>query len=707
MKIGVLLPYKENFSKDSAGAVSIFVNDTNRLSSFKNNIKVFGSTRSKKNLKNYTNIILKKNFLLSTSSQYLKNFTNIIQNEQIDILEIHNRPHYINYLDKFLDCKKILYFHNDPLKMQGSISVKDRVNLLKKTDKIIFNSYWSKSRFLIGLSGTDQFRNINVIHQSTSKTKIDFNKKKKIISFVGKLNSSKGYDIFGKTILKILDKYNDWSSIVIGDEPREKFSFKHDRLHQLGFRNNSYVLRKLKNVSISVVPSKWDEPFGRSSLEAASRGCALIISNTGGLNETTQNALILNKITVNNLFKKIELLIKDKKLRNQLQKKAYINFKLTDKYSSKLIDEARNSLIKKKINVNHNNTKNLKILHITNFNERFDGRLHYNTGKRLNNGFIRLGHNVFNISDRDILSNYKKLSDPKGIGTLNDKIINSFNNFNPDLIVMGHADRVSTETLDFLKNKKKNLKIAQWFLDPISKFGPDYNNNKKRLLKFQNFTEANFITTDPKSIDFKNNNSFFIPNPADKSFETLENYKINPENDVFFAMSHGVHRGVLKKGKFDDREIILKKLINENKDIKFDFYGLDNKQPIWGDNFKSILSNSKMGLNLSRGKPVKYYSSDRLAQLMGNGLLTLIDEKTFYSDFFTKNEIITYKNYNDLVEKINKYKRNDKERKLIARNGKKKYLKYFNSSLVAKYILNKTLGIRNKDNFLWEQLQGK
>jgi len=702
MKIAILLPYKENFSKDLAGAVSIFVNNTNRLSLFRNNIGVFGSTTSKKRLKNYTNIGLKKNILKSTTSQYLNNFTNIIRNKQIDILEIHNRPHYINYLDKFLDCKKILYFHNDPLKMQGSISVKDRVNLLKKTDKIIFNSYWSKSRFLIGLSGIDQFRNINVIHQSTSKTKIDFNKKKKIISFVGKLNSSKGYDIFGKTILKILDKYNDWSSIVIGDEPREKFSFKHDRLHQLGFRNNSYVLRKLKNVSISVVPSKWDEPFGRSSLEAASRGCALIISNTGGLNETTQNALILNKITVNNLFKKIELLIKDKKLRNQLQKKAYINFKLTNKYSSKLIDEARNSLIKKKINVNHNNTKNLKILHITNFNERFDGRLHYNTGKRLNNGFIRLGHNVFNISDRDILSNYKKFSDLKGIKTLNNKIINSFNNFNPDLIVMGHADNVSGETLDFLRNKKKSLKIAQWFLDPISKFGPDYKNNKSRLLKFENFTDANFITTDPKSIDFKYGNAFFIPNPADKSFETLENYRFNPENDVFFAMSHGVHRGILKKGKYDDREKILKRLMNENKDIKFDFYGLDKRQPIWGDDFKSILSNSKMGLNLSRGKPIKYYSSDRLAQLMGNGLLTLIDEKTFYSDFFSKKEIITYKNYNDLVEKINKYKRNNEERKLIARNGKKKYLKYFNSSIVAKYILNKTLGIKNKDKFLWD-----
>ena len=46
-------------------------------------------------------------------------------------------------------------------------------------------------------------------------------------------------------------------------------------------------------------------------------------------------------------------------------------------------------------------------MHITNFNERFDGRLHYNTGRRLNNGFIRNGHNVLSISDRDIIHNNK------------------------------------------------------------------------------------------------------------------------------------------------------------------------------------------------------------------------------------------------------------------------------------------------------------
>ena len=42
------------------------------------------------------------------------------------------------------------------------------------------------------------------------------------------------------------------------------------------------------------------------------------------------------------------------------------------------------------------------------------------------------------------------------------------------------------------------------------------------------------------------------------------------------------------------------------------------------------------GFKPKQRKPVKYYSSDRIAQLMGNGLLTFIHEKTCFSDFLTK-----------------------------------------------------------------------
>ena len=74
--------------------------------------------------------------------------------------------------------------------MHGSTTIKERLKLIDNTDKIIFNSNWSKSRFLIDLPQNLYHDNILVVHQSTSKTSVNFKNKKKI-SFVGKLNESK------------------------------------------------------------------------------------------------------------------------------------------------------------------------------------------------------------------------------------------------------------------------------------------------------------------------------------------------------------------------------------------------------------------------------------------------------------------------------------------------------------------------------------
>ena len=86
---------------------------------------------------------------------------------------------------------------------------------------------------------------------------------------------------------------------------------------------------------------------------------------------------------------------------------------------------------------------------------------------------------------------------------------------------------------------------------------------------------------------------------------------------------------------------------------------------------------------------------------MGNGLLTFINHKTFYSDFFNRKEIVTYKNLSDLSYLLQKYKRDDKERRLIAKNGKKKYMKYFNSNLVCQYMIEKTFEIKLSKEYLW------
>ena len=705
MKISILLPYKENFSPNYAGAVSLFVKDMTRQSKYRNTISVFGNTSYKKKLlNNYINLNLNKKFYQSSSKLYVESFLYYEKKRRSDVIEVHNRPNYIKFLKDNSKSKIILYFHNDPLTMNGSKTIKERVDLLKNLDHIIFNSEWSKERFFIGLDKKDLgLDKISVVYQSAPRTKINFNNKKKIISFIGKLNSAKGYDLFGNAIIKTLDKYNDWKAIVIGDEPREKLFFKHKNLNVIGFKNNDYILNFLKKVSISVVCSRWNEPFGRTSLEAASRGAAVIISNRGGLPETTKNALVLDSLTVNSLCKSIEKLIQNKKLLLKLQKQNYLNFKYDHKFISNLIDKIRNNLIPSFVKkIFFLQPTQLKIIHITNFNERYDGRLHYNTGRRINNGFIRLGHNVLTISDRDIISKGKSIGDFKGHKILQKKILESFTNFNPDIVVLGHADAVSTETLKLLKLKKNNLKLTQWFLDPVSKFGPDFVKNKNRILDKHKYLDTTFLTSDPKSISFEVNNSFFMPNPCDRSFEILKNYENKCENDIFFAMSHGVHRGELKKGKIDDRESFINKLLNKGKDIKYDIYGMNNVQPIWGDEFIKKISNSYMGLNLSRGKPMKYYSSDRIAQLLGNGLLTFVDERTCFDDFIDKNYMVFYKNLEDLNYKIHKYKKDKFSRVKIAKNGKKYYLKYFNSTVIAEYILSKTLNFKPSNKFIWE-----
>ena len=625
MKISILLPYKENFSPNYAGAVSLFVKDTSQYSKYKNDIFVFGNMNFKKAFsKNYININLQKKILQSTSKNYVKSFLEEEKKINSDIIEIHNRPNYIRLLKDIKNKKIILYFHNDPLTMNGSKSVEDRLFLLNSIDKILFNSKWSQKRFFINIENEDLLKQkTSVCYQSTSRVKIDFKKKKNLISFVGKLNKAKGYDLFGNAIVRILDKNKNWKAIVIGDEPREKINFNHKNLIIRGFSSHNYVLKKLEEVSISVVCSKWDEPFGRTSLEAASRGSAVIISNKGGLPETSESAIKLEDLSSNEIFNKIQKLIDDKNylLKNQISN--FKTFKFDHKYISSLIDDIRIQFENiKSFSIKKDQV--LKIMHITNFNERFNGRLHYNTGRRLNNGFIRLGHNVLTMSDRDILHNNKSIKDLKGFNNLQKKILDTYENFKPDLIVLGHADRVSALTLEKLKELDKNLHITQWFLDPLSKFGPDHENNTKRILDKKDFLNTTFLTTDPKSLSINIPNSYFIPNPCDSSFEILENYKKDCSFDVFFAMSHGVHRGQLKKGKNDDREKFINKLINKNKDIKFDVYGMNNVQPIWGDQFIKKISNSFMGLNLSRGKPIKYYSSDRIAQILIKGLKTIV-----------------------------------------------------------------------------------
>ena len=69
--------------------------------------------------------------------------------------------------------------------MEGSKSIDDRKFLLKTCYKIIFNSNWSKKRFLEGLE--NKFVNSNklvVFYQSASKGNLALTKKKKKMDYL-------------------------------------------------------------------------------------------------------------------------------------------------------------------------------------------------------------------------------------------------------------------------------------------------------------------------------------------------------------------------------------------------------------------------------------------------------------------------------------------------------------------------------------------
>ncbi len=697
MKIATILPYKENYTYSKAQAAAIWVSDFFKHSRYKKNNFIYGNTKAKDYLtKNYKNIRINniKSKFSSTTKEYCKNIVRKIIDKNYDIIEIHNRPIIFNLLKKELDSKFILYFHNDPLSMNGSKSKKERLNLLVNLDKIIFVSKWVQDRFFIGLD-KKLSNKTEIVYPSIHKSKKILKKQNRII-FVGKLNFSKGYDIFKEAIINILDEFNNWKAYSIGDEERERPKISHKNHHELGFLKHKDVLDFLSKSEIAVVPSRWEEPFGRTALESSSRACATIISDRGGLPETTDHRIMLNKINSKELYKEIKKLIINKKLRRKIQTNGFKNIKHLSKNNSELIDNIRLNLIQD-FSLNYLRNK-LRIINIYNTGQKNFHRLYnISLGKKFTNGFIRNGHDVLEISDRDFLRQNRLFFQPKNANKFQDYLLKTAKNYNPDFIFFGHTQNIERNTIEEFKNINKKLIISQWNEDPVMKSLNYSKQNIKNIKNYADLVDHNFITTDPSVLkSHKINNLHFFFVPVDKNIECFNVSKKKPTKDLFYAMSHGVNRATLKKGKNDSRIHFLNNLIKKIDNINYDFYGFQNKEPIWGNDFYKALINSKMGLNLSRGLPTKYYSSNRIASLMGNGLLTFVDKKTQLDDMFTNDEIIMYNSIDDLTDKINFYKKNDKLRKKIASAGRTKYFKLFNELKTTKYILLKSLGTDTK-----------
>ena len=335
---------------------------------------------------------------------------------------------------------------------------------------------------------------------------------------------------------------------------------------------------------------------------------------------------------------------------------------------------------------------------MANFGERTDHRLfNLSISHKLTNGLVRNGHDVINFDYRNF--NNKIIN----FRNLDEKILDIIENYRPDMLLLGHNNDLLRKTLQIAQTKYQ-CKIALWYEDHLMKGDPYYLKNLSLIEKNHDLIDQFFVTTSPDILktNIKSEKLNFLPIPVDPNIENGHFYESNKTSDLFFALSHGVNYGKLKN-KFDDRSIFISKILDEaNNDINFNILGLYNEQPKWNHRFNSQLMLAKTALNLSRGGPSKYSSSNRIASIMGNGILPFIHKDVMYQDFFDNDEIVTYENSTDLVEKLSLIK--DDKKKLIKRskNAKKRYFDIFSNHIVANFIIHKTFNIKKNYKYIWD-----
>ena len=687
LKHAIILPLKESFTIKKSGAVSIWVNDYLSKTKYKKEIITICSENAEKNDKYLTKQKLFKIKIRSnirTNYNYIREASKVLAKNKIRSAEIHNRPEYALYLKRIIPNINInLIFHNDPNLIRGSSSPKEKLLLLEKCSNIIFVSSYLKNIFFKNINTSHQ-NNIHVIFNSVEKQK-KFPNKKKVIVFSGKLNKSKGYPIFLDACKNILNKNKDWKVEVYGNEPRESYPFIHKRFKLTNWVSHKKMLQIYNYSSISVVNPTWNEPFGRTAMESASRGNAVITSKSGGLEETFKNNLVLNKNNSIILEKTIQKLINNKKLLKKIQKQNFLNpLRLRNKSVMAL-----DSLIFNQIDYISFRCSKYKILHISTFGEKIDHRtFNLSISNKITKGLIRNNNDVINFDYRE---RPKKLFE-----NLDQKILNIHKNYKPDLILFGHNNILQRSSLIELK---KHSKLALWFEDHLVKGDPAYKKNLNLIENNHDLIDNYFVTTAPEKIKtkIKKNKLSFLPVPVDPNIEEFNFFSTNKDRDLFFALSHGVNFGKLKNS-IDERENFLNRLINlsEGK-IDFHILGFNREEPKWNYDYHKELMRCRIALNLSRGGPTKYATSNRIATLVGNGVATAVTDKIMWQDFFNKDELIFYKNEKDLIKKILFYKKNPDKLKMLAKKGKIKYFKLFNNKIIADFIIHKVF--KSKPNF--------
>ena len=241
--------------------------------------------------------------------------------------------------------KKICLIHGNEIL---NLKIKERIiNSLKKVDKILFNSSFTKNLFLKQLPELNYLPSKVIFPAFIENINYTDDIKKYDLCTIARLEYRKGHHLVLEALTKLKKEKNlTLSYAILGDGPElsklKDLVIKNNLLHQVDFIDNTNSSNVYKQSKIHVMPTITTpdsiEGFGISNVEAASFGLPSIVSSSGGTPESIdQNGYVINENDIDDLSHKISLTFKNyselskkslifsKNFENNLKIKEYLN----------------------------------------------------------------------------------------------------------------------------------------------------------------------------------------------------------------------------------------------------------------------------------------------------------------------------------------------------------------------------------------------
>jgi hypothetical protein len=342
-----------------------------------------------------------------------------------------------------------------------------------------------------------------------------------------------------------------------------------------------------------------------------------------------------------------------------------------------------------------------RILHVSNFSSRAKGAFLHKVERKISYGLIRGGHQVIDFADREVARAAPVLGGRRRAA--NEAFLTFCREMRPDVIFLGHADVIAPETLAAVREGQRDVRILQWNVDPM--FEAD---NVERLVSKLPVVDATLVSTAGEALAPLRRVGMtlgFLPNPVDFSIERGRAHEQRDlPYDLFYACGDPGRPPRVVLGRPWNMNDFMAELLPRLPGVRALTPGIDGTPNLGGVAAQTAMEQSAIGLNISRRDDNLLYSSDRLAQMCGNGLAVVIARQVGYDRLFSDEEMVFFDSFDGLVEAIARLRAEPERRMRIAAAGRARYHALFNEQIVARYMLDAALGRVDPGDYPWPTL---